>query len=83
MSEAYMRKLAGDRFQVENAGFEPTTVNPLAVGVMNEEGIDISRQNTQSVFELYKQGRLCRCRRPLFILTFGWVLCHIRCDPIL
>ncbi|MGD9269942.1 MAG: arsenate reductase, partial [Syntrophobacterales bacterium] len=33
MSEAYLRKLAGDRFEVESGGFEPTTINPLAVEV--------------------------------------------------
>jgi arsenate reductase len=58
MSEAYLRKFAGDRFIVESAGFEPTAVNPLAVEVMKEEGIDISRAKTQSVFALYKQGQL-------------------------
>jgi arsenate reductase len=58
MSEAYLRKFAGDRFVVESAGFEPTTVNPLAVEVMKEEDIDISANKTQSVFALYKQGQL-------------------------
>ena len=58
MSEAYLRKLAGDRFEVESGGFEPTTINPLAVEVMKEEDIDISGNKTNSVFELYKEGRL-------------------------
>ena len=58
MSEAYLRKLAGDRFEVESGGFEPTTINPLAVEAMKEEDIDISGNKTNSVFELYKEGRL-------------------------
>jgi arsenate reductase len=58
MSEAYLRHFAGDRLEVASAGFEPTTINPLAIEVMKEEGIDISGKKTQSVFELYKQGRL-------------------------
>ena len=58
MSEAYLRNLAGDRFEVESGGFEPTTINPLAVEVMKEEDIDISGNKTNSVFELYKEGRL-------------------------
>ena len=58
MSEAYLRKLAGDHFEVESGGFEPTTINPLAVEVMKEEDIDISGNKTNSVFELYKEGRL-------------------------
>jgi arsenate reductase len=56
--EAYLSKLAGDRFEVVSAGFEPTTINPLAVDVMKEEGIDISANQTQSVFDLYKEGKL-------------------------
>ena len=58
MSEAYLRKLAGDRFEVESGGFEPTTINPLAVEAMKEKDIDISGNKTNSVFELYKEGRL-------------------------
>lgn len=58
MSEAYLRKFAGDRFEVQSAGFEPATINPLVVEVMKEEDIDISDNKTNSVFELYKEGRL-------------------------
>ena len=41
MAEAFLKKIAGDRFKVESAGFEPGTLNPLAVEVMQEVGIDI------------------------------------------
>ena len=41
MAEAYLKKFGGDKFQVESAGLEPGNLNPLAVEVMKEDGIDI------------------------------------------
>ena len=35
---------------VESAGFEPGPLNPLAVEVLLEDGIDISGNTSQSVF---------------------------------
>jgi arsenate reductase len=59
IAEAYLKKLAGDRVNVESAGLEPAkSVNPLVVEVMKEEGVDLSSKKPQSAFELYKQGRL-------------------------
>jgi arsenate reductase len=58
MAEAFLDHWAGGRFEVESAGFEPTEVNPLVVTVMREEGLDLSGKGTQSVFELYKAGKL-------------------------
>jgi arsenate reductase len=58
MAEALLNKMGGDRFQAESAGLEPGTLNPLAVEVMGEIGIDISQKKTRSVFDLFKQGRL-------------------------
>ena len=60
MAEAYLKKFAGDLFQVESAGLEPGKLNPYVVRALQEEGIDISSKKTQSVFELYKAGRLYR-----------------------
>jgi arsenate reductase (thioredoxin) len=58
MAEAFLRAYAGDRFEVESAGFEPAAaVNPLVVEVMLEEGIDLAAKKPQSVFQLYKAGR--------------------------
>jgi arsenate reductase len=57
MAAAYLKLLAGDRFEVESAGIEPGKLNPLAVSAMREAGIDISQNGTQSVFELFKSGR--------------------------
>lgn len=57
MAEGLLRHLGGDDFAVESAGLEPGTLNPLAVKVMEEAGIDISGADTNSVFEYFKQGR--------------------------
>ena len=43
---------------MEGAGLEPGKLNPLAVEVMKEVGIDISQNRTKSVFDLYRQNRL-------------------------
>ena len=58
MAQALLTKLAGDRFEAESAGIEPGELNPLAVKVMGEVGIDISGQLTKSAFDLYRSGRL-------------------------
>jgi arsenate reductase len=57
MAEAFLNKLGGDRFRAESAGFEPEPLNPLAVDVMREIGIDISQKKAKSVLELFKEGR--------------------------
>ncbi|MBN1929029.1 MAG: arsenate reductase ArsC [Chlorobiaceae bacterium] len=45
MAEGYLRNLAGDRFEVMSAGTDAApAINPFAVAVMNEAGIDISAQ---------------------------------------
>lgn len=58
MAEAFLKQLAGEKFEVESAGLEPGKLNPLAVDAMKEVGIDISRNKTKSVFDFYKEGRL-------------------------
>jgi arsenate reductase (thioredoxin) len=57
MAEAFLNNLAGDVFEAESAGLEPEPLNPLAVEVMKETGIDISTNQAKSVFGLYKEGR--------------------------
>jgi arsenate reductase len=50
MAEGYLRHFAGDRFQVYSAGtFPKDHVHPLAVQVMDEDGVDISRQRPKDV----------------------------------
>jgi len=58
IAEAFLNRMAGDRFDAESAGLEPAELNPLAVEVMGEIGIDISKNHTDSVFDFYKQDRL-------------------------
>ena len=58
MAEAFLKQIAGDRFEVQSAGFEAGTLNPLAVEVMREVGIDISANQTKSVFDFFKRGAL-------------------------
>jgi len=57
MAEAYLKKFGGDKFHAESAGLEPGKLNPLAVEVLKEDGIDISLNQTKSVFEMAEQGR--------------------------
>ena len=43
MAAAFLQQLAGDRVDVRSAGSEPAaTINPAAVAVMAEAGIDIT-----------------------------------------
>jgi arsenate reductase len=52
LAEGLARRLFGDRAHVESAGSHPSKVNPLAVQVMKEVGVDISRHRSKSVDEL-------------------------------
>lgn len=50
MAEGFLRQYAGDRFEVYSAGLEPSPeVHPLAVQVMQEVGVDISKQRPKGV----------------------------------
>ncbi|MDB5282640.1 MAG: Glutaredoxin arsenate reductase [Bacteroidota bacterium] len=57
MAEAYLKKFGGEHFAPESAGLEPGVLNPLAVQVMKEDGIDISNNPTKEVFDLVKLGK--------------------------
>jgi arsenate reductase len=57
IAEELLRKYAGDLFEVQSAGFEPKEINPFAIEVLKEEGIDISGKETNSLFEFFKQGK--------------------------
>ncbi len=49
MAEGLLRNLYGGRFDVYSAGAEPSRVNPYAVRVMKEIGIDISDHSSKSI----------------------------------
>jgi len=51
MAEGFLNALHGDRYESQSAGIEPTKVNPYAVKVMAEAGIDISKQRSKSIEE--------------------------------
>ncbi|MDP1661911.1 MAG: arsenate reductase ArsC [Phycisphaerales bacterium] len=52
MAEGWARSLRADRFDALSAGTKPTTVNPLAVRVMAEVGVDISAQRSKHIADL-------------------------------
>jgi len=58
MAEAYLNHFGEGRFEAESAGLEPGTLNSRVVQVMKEDGIDISRHQTKSVFDIFKRGGL-------------------------
>jgi arsenate reductase len=57
MAEELLKKMAGDTFDIESAGLEPSTINPLTIEVMKEEGVDLSQKATNDAFEFFKEGR--------------------------
>ena len=58
MAAAVLNEVCDEFFEAESAGLEPGTLNPLAVEALQEIGIDISGNETQSVFDVFKSGRL-------------------------
>jgi len=63
MAEAFVNHYCGGEFEAESAGLEPGTLNPLVVEALAEEGIDISKSETKSVWELFTSGK-----------TYGYVI---------
>ncbi|HVW14109.1 MAG TPA: arsenate reductase ArsC [Mucilaginibacter sp.] len=51
MAEGYLRHYAGDRAKIYSAGIETHGVNPKAIQVMAEDGIDISGHTSNIVNE--------------------------------
>ncbi len=94
MAEGILRHLMGDRFEVESAGTRPSIVNPVAIKVMAEIGIDISGHRSKSVEEFQGMKILSvfrkvrdeiklRIQKELLIEYFTGILlkatvCHIR-----
>src|SRR6476661_446206 len=52
MAAALLNKTCGEFFEAHSAGLEPGELNPLAVAVLQEAGIDISKNKTQAVFDV-------------------------------
>lgn len=51
MAEGVLRHYGRDRFEVESAGTKPSQVNPIAIQVMKEIGIDISKNRSKHLDE--------------------------------
>lgn len=68
MAEAFLNQLCGDHFEAHSAGIEPGKLNPIVVEAMQEIGVDISGNQTKSVFDLYRSGK-----------SFAYVVAV--CDP--
>ncbi len=56
MAEGWARELLGDIIEPCSAGIRPEPLDPLAVRVMAEAGVDISRQRSKRVEELADLG---------------------------
>jgi arsenate reductase (thioredoxin) len=48
MAEGLARNICGPNVRVQSAGSKPSTVNPYAIEVMSEIGIDLSSQTSKS-----------------------------------
>ena len=56
MAEGFLRHHAADRFEAFSGGAEVGTLNPTAVDVMREVGIDISGHRSKDVAEFLGQN---------------------------
>ena len=74
MAEGWARHLKGDAIEPYSAGIEAHGLNPLAVKVMAEVGVDISKQRSKTVAELseinfdYVVTVCSRCARVLPVI---------------
>ena len=57
MAEPFLNDLGPGRLTAERAGLEKGTLNPIVVEAMSELGYDISQNQTDSVFDFFKEGR--------------------------
>src|ERR1700739_2457803 len=58
MAETFLNQICGDHFEASSAGLEPGKLNPVVVEAMQEIGIDISGNQTKSVFDTIKSGKM-------------------------
>ncbi len=49
MAEGLARQRFGNRVRVQSAGSQPSRVNPYAIEVMKEEGVDLTGHHSKSV----------------------------------
>ena len=58
MAAALLNKTCGEFFEAQSAGLEPGTINPLVVEALHELGIDVSKNTTRCVFDVWKSGQI-------------------------
>lgn len=51
MAEGYLKLFAGNKAEVYSAGIEAHGVNPRAIAIMKEDGVDISMHTSNTVDE--------------------------------
>jgi arsenate reductase len=51
IAKGLLKQFYGEKYAVFSAGSTPTQVNPFAIKVMAEIGIDISKQHSKSIEE--------------------------------
>lgn len=56
MAEGLARNLFDNTYTIQSAGSQPSQVNPMAIRVMKEIGIDISHQQSKSVLTIDPQS---------------------------
>jgi len=52
MAEGFARKMLPKNVKIFSAGLEPKGVHPIAIKVMQEVGIDISKQESKNISEI-------------------------------
>jgi arsenate reductase len=57
MAEGFLRALAGDAFEAYSAGTVPRAVDPPAIAVMAERGVDIAGQRPKGLQEFMGKAR--------------------------
>ena len=58
MAAALLNTTCGEFFEAESAGLEPGTINPLVIEALQDIGLDISKNATRRVFDVWKSGEL-------------------------
>src|SRR4029077_11261995 len=56
MAESFLNQTCGEQFKATSAGLEPGTLNPLAVKVLQEIGIDVTGKETRAVSDVIAGG---------------------------
>jgi arsenate reductase len=51
IAEGYLRLFAGEKAEVYSAGVETHGVNPRAIAIMQEEGVDLSHHTSNNINE--------------------------------